>query len=116
MRADRAETCEGDGMRLTNGPGGASDWCAIQRIAVPLFLQLNILFLPVAQLDSASDSDSEGPRFESARVGQKITLASFDVSVIFLFIPRFDACVANAVRISRISRSEAKLSARVGQK
>ena len=26
--------------------------------------------LPVAQLDSASDSDSEGQRFESARVGQ----------------------------------------------
>ena len=30
------------------------------------------LFLPVAQLDSASDSDSEGRRFESFRVGQKI--------------------------------------------
>ena len=29
--------------------------------------------LPVAQLDSASDSDSEGPRFESARAGQKNT-------------------------------------------
>ncbi len=29
-------------------------------------------FLPVAQLDSASDSDSEGRRFESFRVGQKI--------------------------------------------
>ena len=28
-------------------------------------------YLPVAQLDSASDSDSEGQRFESARVGQK---------------------------------------------
>ena len=28
-------------------------------------------FLPVAQLDSASDSDSEGRRFESFRVGQK---------------------------------------------
>ena len=27
--------------------------------------------LPVAQLDSASDSDSEGQRFESARVGQQ---------------------------------------------
>ena len=26
--------------------------------------------LPVAQLDSASDSDSEGQRFESVRVGQ----------------------------------------------
>ena len=70
----------------------------------------------MAQLDSALDSDSKGPRFESARVGQKITLASFDVSVIFLFIPRFDACVANAVRIPKVSRSEAELSARVGQK
>ena len=28
-------------------------------------------YLPVAQLDSASDSDSEGRRFESFRVGQK---------------------------------------------
>ncbi len=28
-------------------------------------------YLPVAQLDSASDSDSEGRRFESYRVGQK---------------------------------------------
>ena len=30
-----------------------------------------IKYLPVAQLDSASDSDSEGRRFESYRVGQK---------------------------------------------
>ena len=29
------------------------------------------IFLPVAQLDSASDSDSEGRRFKSFRVGQK---------------------------------------------
>ena len=29
------------------------------------------LFLPVAQLDSALDSDSKGQRFESARAGQK---------------------------------------------
>ena len=29
--------------------------------------------LPVAQLDSASDSDSEGRRFKSFRVGQKTT-------------------------------------------
>ncbi len=29
--------------------------------------------LPVAQLDSASDSDSEGQRFESARAGQSKT-------------------------------------------
>ena len=30
-----------------------------------------IEYLPVAQLDSASDSDSEGRRFESFRAGQK---------------------------------------------
>ena len=30
------------------------------------------MYLPVAQLDSASDSDSEGQRFESARAGQKM--------------------------------------------
>ena len=29
-----------------------------------------IKYLPVAQLDSASDSDSEGRRFESFRAGQ----------------------------------------------
>ena len=32
---------------------------------------MHVTFLPVAQLDSASDSDSEGRRFESFRVGQK---------------------------------------------
>ena len=31
---------------------------------------VKISYLPVAQLDSASDSDSEGRRFESFRVGQ----------------------------------------------
>ena len=36
---------------------------------------LKLIFLPVAQLDSASDSDSEGRRFESYRVGQKKGLA-----------------------------------------
>ena len=39
----------------------------VQRAIAPY-----IRFLPVAQLDSASDSDSEGQRFESAWVGQKI--------------------------------------------
>ena len=34
--------------------------------------------LPVAQLDSASDSDSEGRRFESFRVGQKNRQASLE--------------------------------------
>ena len=35
-------------------------------------LQRKYTDLPVAQLDSASDSDSEGQRFESVRVGQRI--------------------------------------------
>ena len=43
--------------------------------------KLNILFLPVAQLDSASDSDSEGRRFESYRVGQST------FAVLFYFFP-----------------------------
>ena len=34
---------------------------------------LKVIYLPVAQLDSASDSDSEGRRFESYRVGQNKT-------------------------------------------
>ena len=33
---------------------------------------VGFFLLPVAQLDSASDSDSEGQRFESVRVGQKV--------------------------------------------
>ena len=36
-----------------------------------------ITHLPVAQLDSASDSDSEGRRFESFRAGQKNTDGDF---------------------------------------
>ena len=36
-----------------------------------VILRTHNLFLPVAQLDSASDSDSEGRRFESFRVGQQ---------------------------------------------
>ena len=35
-----------------------------------IIARYEIEYLPVAQLDSASDSDSEGQRFESARVGQ----------------------------------------------
>ena len=34
-------------------------------------------YLPVAQLDSASDSDSEGQRFESVRVGQNKRCGGF---------------------------------------
>ena len=39
--------------------------------------------LPVAQLDSASDSDSEGRRFESCRVGQKEPRAALPYAVLF---------------------------------
>ena len=69
----------------------------------------------MAQLDSASDSDSEGPRFESARVGQK-QHSLFDVGVVFYLFQGSTLCKANAVRIPKVSRSEAELSARVGQK
>ena len=40
-------------------------------------------YLPVAQLDSASDSDSEGRRFESCRVGQKNNRYPLWVAVVF---------------------------------
>ena len=43
-----------------------------------------IEYLPVAQLDSASDSDSEGQRFESARAGQENTSLSNDEDVFFI--------------------------------
>ena len=39
-------------------------------------------FLPVAQLDSASDSDSEGQRFKSVRVGQNKSHPSWVVFVL----------------------------------
>ena len=46
---------------------------------------LKTKYLPVAQLDSASDSDSEGPRFESAQVGQvKRSILNFGIDL-FLF-------------------------------
>ena len=41
--------------------------------------------LPVAQLDSASDSDSEGQRFESARVGQARKHPPAGVFLLFLY-------------------------------
>ena len=51
--------------------------------------QQNLIFLPVAQLDSASDSDSEGRRFESYRVGQK-----FDK---FRLVEFFIHCESNGI-------------------
>ena len=42
--------------------------------------------LPVAQLDSASDSDSEGRRFESFRVGQKESRVSGFLFVLFTLL------------------------------
>ena len=44
------------------------------------------LYLPVAQLDSARDSDSRGRRFESCRVGQKKERKSRTFS---LFLTKF---------------------------
>ena len=42
-----------------------------------------LIYLPVAQLDSASDSDSEGPRFESAQVGHKIQVRRLGFFIFF---------------------------------
>ena len=52
-------------------------------------LFLNLLFLPVAQLDSARDSDSRGRRFESYRAGQK-----FDK---FRLVEFFIHCESNGI-------------------
>ena len=54
-------------------------------VEIPKELWYNIQgsFLPVAQLDSASDSDSEGRRFKSFRAGQKNS-TSFDLSNFFI--------------------------------
>ena len=41
-------------------------------------------YLPVAQLDSASDSDSEGQRFESVRVGQNQRAGVFPCPLILV--------------------------------
>ena len=43
-----------------------------------------ITHLPVAQLDSASDSDSEGRRFESCWAGQKDTKGTLSPSCLFV--------------------------------
>ena len=62
-----------------------------------LLLDKNVVkctHLPVAQLDSASDSDSEGQRFESAWAGQK-----FDK---FRLVEFFIHCVSNGIS-SRVS-------------
>ena len=48
---------------------------------------VKISYLPVAQLDSASDSDSEGRRFESFRVGQQ---KSTHLGAFLLLITKFD--------------------------
>ena len=57
-------------------------------------LQYNA-YLPVAQLDSASDSDSEGRRFESCRVGQK----KKGTSCVLLFCPIRSEPVAQAMQV-----------------
>ena len=48
-----------------------------------------VIYLPVAQLDSASDSDSEGRRFKSFRAGQK-----FDK---FRLVEFFIHCESNGI-------------------
>ena len=52
-------------------------------------------YLPVAQLDSASDSDSEGQRFESARAGHEENLiCQPDKSGFLSLYPPFCRCVS----------------------
>ena len=55
-------------------------------------------YLPVAQLDSASDSDSEGRRFESCRVGQK-TVPALVAGTVFLIYRSEPVAQAMQVRI-----------------
>ena len=63
------------------------------------------IYLPMAQLDSASDSDSEGQRFESAWAGQKfdkLRLVEFFIhcesngisSRVSVYIIRFDEYIS----------------------
>ena len=63
-----------------------------------------MLYLPVAQLDRASDSDSEGRRFKSCRVGQK-----FDK---FRLVEFFIHCESNG--ISSITASRYCISSTAG--
>ena len=51
--------------------GGKNEKNAFSGLLFRFFVLQYNAYLPVAQLDSASDSDSEGRRFESCRVGQK---------------------------------------------
>ena len=66
-------------FRAKNGDRKGARTVTFFQKGVAFFLQVcyndvvKISYLPVAQLDSASDSDSEGRRFESFRVGQKRT-------------------------------------------
>ena len=57
------------------------------KVQIRLDLNRTISYLPVAQLDSASDSDSEGRRFKSFRAGQKSTSIDRCLSI-FFFVPR----------------------------
>ena len=48
---------------------------------------MKVIYLPVAQLDSASDSDSEGRRFKSFRAGQTEQGAAQLCPVLVLLYP-----------------------------
>ena len=88
------KTCVGDRLRHMNGRGSASDSRAKDNSSVLRVFYNSIFYLPVAQLDSASDSDSEGRRFKSFRVGQK-----FDK---FRLVEFFIHCESNGIS-SRVS-------------
>ena len=72
-------------------------------------IQRSIKNLPVAQLDSASDSDSEGQRFESVRVGQN--KAGGTKSPCFVFVCSYGQEKRYATR----SVCKSSESVRVGQ-
>ena len=78
---------------------------ASESLPTPIFFTL---YLPVAQLDSASDSDSEGRRFKSFRVGQN---KKHPVRVLFILTAtKFDLAQSaegshTAVRYLRVKRA-----------
>ncbi len=61
----------------------------------------------MAQLDSASDSDSEGPRFESARAGQKrreIPVVFLSVAKVTVYHQPFGLYIVTHQRVSNCRR------------
>ena len=80
----------------------------------------SILYLPVAQLDSASDSDSEGQRFESVRVGQNKARGQGPPCFVFVYSYGQEKCYATrsvcksseSVRVGQVKARELSLAFR----